>query len=238
MPLVVPTNITALQGITPPSTSSPENFDPRADAFLGALPTLQNQINTIAGETNTNASYANEKATEAETSAAAALVSQNAANASALSAAQSAGAAMWVSGSYTTGAVAWSPLNGLVYRRKSPGGASPTDPSLDPTKWFVAIMAGMPYLPVTAGSSTATLNIEHALTGFEITQELILPPPTGYVGGEILAVRVANGLDTNYVTFGGYKGNGAVLSDDRLVLDDPFASITFRWVDATYGWSF
>ncbi len=45
------TTITALP--VPPSTSDPANFDTRADAFLGALPTLRSEINTVSSELNT-----------------------------------------------------------------------------------------------------------------------------------------------------------------------------------------
>lgn len=45
------TTITTLP--TPPSTSDTANFDSRADSFLGALPTLTTEINTIVGELNT-----------------------------------------------------------------------------------------------------------------------------------------------------------------------------------------
>ena len=40
---------------TPPSRADPDNFDARADAFLGALPTMQTQMNTWAGQANTTA---------------------------------------------------------------------------------------------------------------------------------------------------------------------------------------
>jgi hypothetical protein len=40
---------------TPPSRADPNNFDARADAFLGALPTMQTQMNTWAGQANTTA---------------------------------------------------------------------------------------------------------------------------------------------------------------------------------------
>ena len=40
---------------TPPSRADPDNFDSRADAFLSALPTMQTQMNTWAGQANTTA---------------------------------------------------------------------------------------------------------------------------------------------------------------------------------------
>lgn len=51
--IVVPINPTPLP--TPPSTSDPANFDPRADAFLGGLPTFQTQTNELAAATYQNA---------------------------------------------------------------------------------------------------------------------------------------------------------------------------------------
>jgi len=55
--------------------------------------------------------------------------------AAAASAAATAGATKWVSGSYAEGAAVWSPTDGQTYRRKAPGGASPTDPAADSTNW-------------------------------------------------------------------------------------------------------
>jgi hypothetical protein len=37
---------------TPPTTADPENFDVRADAFLGALPTFQEEANLLSTEVN------------------------------------------------------------------------------------------------------------------------------------------------------------------------------------------
>jgi hypothetical protein len=45
------TTITALP--TPPSRSDPINFADRGDAFLGALPQFQSEVNLVAGEVNT-----------------------------------------------------------------------------------------------------------------------------------------------------------------------------------------
>lgn len=37
---------------TPPTTADPANFDSRADAFLGALPTFQSEANLLSAELN------------------------------------------------------------------------------------------------------------------------------------------------------------------------------------------
>lgn len=69
-----PETITPLP--TPPSRDDPSNFAARGDAFLGALPTLQTQLNSVsttnynnAVETNTSATNASNSATAAATSA-------------------------------------------------------------------------------------------------------------------------------------------------------------------------
>ena len=103
------TTITALP--TPPSRQDPTNFNDRADAFLGALPAFATETNAVASELNT-------------------------ASANAVAANQAVIAATnitkWVSGStYTNGAVVWSPINGLAYRRITTSGSGTTDPSLD-----------------------------------------------------------------------------------------------------------
>jgi hypothetical protein len=52
----VPAQITALP--TPPSTNDPANFNTRADAFLGQMPTFVTEANALATEVNTNATQA------------------------------------------------------------------------------------------------------------------------------------------------------------------------------------
>lgn len=49
----MPAQITALP--TPPSTNDPANFNTRADAFLGQMPTFVTQANALAAEVNANA---------------------------------------------------------------------------------------------------------------------------------------------------------------------------------------
>lgn len=82
---------------TPPSTSDPANFDTRADAFLGALPTFQTETDAVAENVYDNAVLAEGAATAAalsETNAGASEVaaglSEDNAAASAVSAAASA----------------------------------------------------------------------------------------------------------------------------------------------------
>lgn len=91
-----------------PSRQDPTNFNDRADAFLGALPTFATQTNTVAAEVNA--------------ALGATLAATN--------------ITKWVSGTtYANGAVVWSPINGLGYRRITASGSGITDPSLDTTNY-------------------------------------------------------------------------------------------------------
>ncbi|MCU7841901.1 MAG: hypothetical protein KZQ94_21325 [Candidatus Thiodiazotropha sp. (ex Troendleina suluensis)] len=71
---------------TPPTRSEPSTFDDRADAFLGAIPNLADEIDLWTGELNTTQGEVNASEVNAGNHAAAALASQNAAAISAASA--------------------------------------------------------------------------------------------------------------------------------------------------------
>lgn len=74
-----PTAMTPLP--TPPSRDDPTNFASRGDAFLGALPDFQTELNDVADVTYDNAVEANTSATTATTKASEAATSAtNAAN--------------------------------------------------------------------------------------------------------------------------------------------------------------
>lgn len=100
---------------TPPSRQDPTSFNDRADAFLGALPTFQSEANALSTEVNT-------RADNVQASDLAVLAATN--------------ITKWVSGTtYAQGAVVWSPINGLGYRRITASGSGTTDPSLDTTNY-------------------------------------------------------------------------------------------------------
>ena len=71
LPPVIPPAITTLP--TPPSTSDPANFDPRADAFLVALPNNQSQLNSLGNNVYDNALKTYNSATDSKTAADAAV---------------------------------------------------------------------------------------------------------------------------------------------------------------------
>lgn len=215
----------------PSRNDQPDAFITAADAWVAALPAFGVAINAVGQESEAAAAAA-------EASELAADASRTAAAVSATTAAQYAGAAEWVSGSYSTGAVVWSPSTGFVYRRKAPGGSSPTDPANDPTNWYLAVIPGLLYRPETTASFTAEVNVEHAMR-YAGAQEADMPAPgtLSSTGGEKLNIVVENGRADNYLTLNGAKVNGEVQDNDKLYLDDPFAHIECRWTGPTYGWS-
>lgn len=112
---------------TPPSRQDPANFSNDADAFLGALPTFQSEVNAAG-------SYIETKASEVATDASEAAASASQAAASAIAAALE--AAQWVSGgSYTEGEVVWTDSDYSTYRAKTTHSGVSTDPSADTTNW-------------------------------------------------------------------------------------------------------
>ena len=81
MPLANPTPIDALP--PNPTTTDGDAFDAVADAFLGAFPTLRDQINTTSAQTYGNAVVASESGLAAQQAAIAAEQSVAAAAAAA-----------------------------------------------------------------------------------------------------------------------------------------------------------
>ena len=131
---------------TPPSRDDPANFATRADAFLGALPDFATEANALAVDVNDDAAAAAASAVDAEDAV-------TAAEAAAAGAAAAANVTKWVSGTtYNEGAVVWSPITYLTYRRKSTGGGT-TDPSADSANYAQAAGTGDVTL---AGAQTIT----------------------------------------------------------------------------------
>lgn len=148
--MTITQTITALDGLTMPSrTQDADTFDTNADAFAAALPTLGDQLDTFATQANALETNVNAKEATATTAAANAAASESAA-------AATVGATMWSSGSYTTGQAAVSPSDLQTYRRKAPGGSSPTDPANDSTNWTKLGSSGIGSVASVTDSTTLT----------------------------------------------------------------------------------
>ena len=143
---------------SPPSRQDPANFADEADAFLGALPTFQSEVNA-------SGTYIDGKAAEVDTDAATATTqagiattqATNAANSAtaAANSAASAGGVLWVSGtSYAVGYVVYSPITFTNYRCIQATSGT-TDPSLDETNW-VSTGGGGGGLTEQTATTTAT----------------------------------------------------------------------------------
>jgi hypothetical protein len=87
---------------TPPSRADPENFDTRADAFLGALPTMQTQMNTWAGQANSTATTVNDDKVAAQSAKSSAESARDTAAGHASTATTQAGIATTQAGTATT----------------------------------------------------------------------------------------------------------------------------------------
>lgn len=212
-----------------PTRTDPNNFPARGDALVAALPAFVTQTNAVATEMETNRALTQTGATTATAQATAAAVSATAAQQSAVVAASAAGSAIWVSATtYAVGAVVYSPLTLLTYRRRT-AGAGTTDPSLDPTNWDLVAAAAPPVIVVTAASVSAAANGHYVLVG--AVQQTVTLPSTPAVG-EIVVVTVANDRSDARV---GRNGNSIMGLTEDLDIDSRFATVTLRWVGAGAG---
>jgi hypothetical protein len=151
MTIVAPTALTAPPPA--PSTNDPDNFDPKADALVAWLaPHVTEMTSAQAGV------YSN--ALDAAASAAAAADGATTAAANATAAAAVGGITKWVSGTtYNQNVCAWSPTNGLTYRRTGTSGVSTTDPASDAANWTLQATA-LRELKATAAIVSNVLTME------------------------------------------------------------------------------
>jgi hypothetical protein len=201
---------------TPPRRDDPTNFATRADAFLGALPDFATEANALAVDVNADAVAAAADATAAEAAAAAATAAAN--------------VTKWVSGTtYNEGAVVWSPITYLSYRRKSTGGGT-TDPSADSTNWAQAAGTGDVTQTGTQTLTNKTLNAAVLNDGY--TEEVFA------VTGTTPALSPTNGsiqtwtLSGNSTPTAGTWASGQSLT---LMVDDDTA-YTIDWSSVAVTW--
>jgi hypothetical protein len=102
-------------------SDTPEDFNDKAFAFVGALENFVIETNGVAFNIDEDAAAADANRILAEVAAAQAVAA--------------AGTVVWVSGTtYAIGDIVYSPITYLSYRRKT-AGAGTTDPSADSTNW-------------------------------------------------------------------------------------------------------
>lgn len=177
----------------PLPTDTPSQFDSKAFALIGALPTLVTQIN----ETGV---YVSEQAVDAGESAQAAASSATDANAAANAAAASANVSKWVTGAtYAEGDVVWSPLTYHSYRRKTAGTGS-VDPSLDAAHWEPQYT---PPLPTSVSLSYTGRQVT------SITEDGVTTTLTYDDKGRLLTATYPHGIKTRTETYA-YNSNGTM----------------------------
>lgn len=142
------TTISNLPACPNPLVDDQDTYNTKSYEWALALNELPGQINTVAGEMQANADQVALDKQATQDAAADAAASAQAASAAA-------GAAVWVSGTtYAAGIVVWSPLNYLVYRRKT-AGAGTTDPSADSTNWALLGLDPATLLPFASNTVLA-----------------------------------------------------------------------------------
>lgn len=227
MTIATPPTITALPPAPDPTTPIAE-FDAKAYTWSAALAAHSGQISAVASNVYANALEAEADGIFAEQQALSALSSKNAAETAAVAASAVSGATLWASGSYATGAVVWSPVNGQNYRRKAPGGASPTDPSADPTNWYSLIsLQGLALTRITA--NTTAVAGRHYLIANSL--ELLLPAThtvNDRIGFTDLSLTKTATINPN----GGKIRN----TSGVMVLNQLYAEAVLIGTGATEGW--
>lgn len=167
----MPTPATPIAALSPvPNRNDPQTtFDVAFETFLSDLRnSLQPGINASVAAVYANALEVYQSALTVASQAAAAQAAVN--------------AQKWVAGDYTEGNCRWSPSNGRVYRRLTPGtNPSATDPATDPAGWWdIAGVTGRPVVPCGPGTTIAVPDRHYIL--YDATSVLQLPTTGLYAG--------------------------------------------------------
>lgn len=227
MPITAPPAITPYA--TPPSSQDSANFDSRADQKMADDVVKVAEYTALAENVYDNA-------VEAVNAAAAALgyrdsaqAYRDASAANAAAAAASAGGTTWASGSYTTGTRAISPSNQRLYRRLSPGGASPTDPASDKTNW-APVPIDLPNEIISGTSGTLRPNVRHVATN-AATCAFALDPMTD---GDVIEIDFQNGRMTNTFDIGSMTIKGINGTTATGVITNDVEGLVRLYHDGTY----
>lgn len=139
-------------------------------------------------------------------------------------------AAAWTSGTvYTLGALAFSPISGMLYRRLS-AGTGGADPSINTTDWDPLTRVGYPVVVVSGTTHTVAARTFVVLSGASaITLTLPASPSASFEFG----IKVANGRLDNVLNG---SGNPIESQADSVYLDGDDASGVWRYFDSSIGY--
>ena len=163
-----------------------------------------------------------------------------------LAAAQAAlGAVKWVPGAYASGACAWSPINGQLYRTRAAIANSTVDPINDPTNWFSLGLMSLPIQQVTNtggsfyGAANGGLNTINEITLAGACAKYL---PQNPANGDVCVVVVTNGRADNSLVVNPNNPIplqiGAAMVTDSLVLGIPPGAITFKFFSSSNVWRY
>jgi len=225
---------------SPPSRQDPANFATEADAFLGALPTFQSQVNAAG-------TYIDGIGAAVDADATAAAASALAAAASASAASQIASA--WVSGaSYTVGNVRYSPINFLTYRAKTNHSGVTTDPSLDTTNWenisgfkaltdfgVTASAAELNYNDITTLGTSQASKVVTADANGDVRFSRAIIETVFAITGTTPALNPNNGTIQTWTLTGASTPTDAFIAGEAMTLMvDDGSAFTITWPSVTW----
>lgn len=205
----------------PEPTDSRSAFTAKAFSLVASLASFVTQANALQADVNG-------KQTQTATDAAAAAASMADAQAAAAAAAEASTSTAWVSGAaYADGAVVWSQVTYLSYRRKG-AGAGTTDPSVDTANWQLASQHPIGNLFVIGTDTSAAIS-----TTYVLTASLTLTLPATPNSGDWVGVQNSSGTTTAVIERNGE--NIMSLAED-LTVDSTNAAFKLVYADATRGW--
>lgn len=223
---------------TPPTPIVPEypalgapDFNQKAYAYGTGMPAVVNGTQAIAVAAQSNALYAEDRAAASDARAVQAERAAAAAETSAQTAALIAGAQRWQPGDYAQGAVVWSPLSLLTYRRVPEGvTASTTDPSLDPSAWR---LSGSPHsMPTQELSGPGPHQLATGMHYLLLTADVVAVMPATAFAQEQLRITNLSGYSGQLLQRNGQAFSG---QECDLVLNVPTVDRIFVFT-ATKGW--
>lgn len=139
-------------------------------------------------------------------------------------------AEVWTAGTvYALGGRAFSPTNGMLYRRRSAGSGG-ADPATNSTDWELLTRVGYPVVVVTGTAHTVVARTFVVVAGASATT-LTLPAAPG--ADFEFGLKVANGRLDNVLAG---AGNPIESQADSVYLDSADASGVWRYFDSSIGY--
>lgn len=212
-------------------TDAAPEFDIRTDAYLNWMTTFAAWLGGLLDWLGSFGTHLQTMVSSVEGHKNAAQAAAAAAETSAQTAALIAGAQRWQPGNYAQGAVVWSPLSLLTYRRVPEGvTASTTDPSLDPSAWR---LSGSPHsMPTQELSGPGPHQLATGMHYLLLTADVVAVMPATAFAQEQLRITNLSGRSGPILQRNGADFRGKAVD---LVIDSARANYTFLY-STTQGW--